>query len=39
VVVDASGGGSWTFTRLAFDNGTGHPSPGISGKVAWTCRD
>ena len=39
VVVDASGGGSWTFTRLAFDDGSGNPSPGINGKITWSCRD
>lgn len=39
VVVDASGGGSWTFTRLAFDDGSGNPSPGINGKITWTCQD
>ena len=39
VTVEASGNGRWTFTRLAFDDGTGNPSPGINGTVTWTCRD
>ncbi|GIH16821.1 hypothetical protein Raf01_49930 [Rugosimonospora africana] len=39
VEVDGKGGGTFTFTRLAFSDGNGQVSPGISGKVSWTCKN
>lgn len=39
VEVDGNGGGTFTFTRLAFSDGNGQVSPGISGKVSWTCKN
>jgi hypothetical protein len=40
VVVDADGGGSWTFTELDVqkENNTQGGTP-ISGKVTWSCKD
>ncbi|MDT5023933.1 MAG: hypothetical protein QOE61_359 [Micromonosporaceae bacterium] len=39
LVTDAKGGATWTFTRLAFSDGSGKTSPGINGKISWTCKD
>jgi hypothetical protein len=37
VVTDAKGGGTWTFTKLSIADSYGNTSPGITGKIAWTC--
>lgn len=39
LVVDDKGGGTWAFDRLAFSDGDGTVSKGISGKISWTCAD
>jgi hypothetical protein len=36
MVVDAYGGGAWTFTHLSARSDT--PQPGIDGKISWTCK-
>ncbi len=39
LITDAKGGGTWTFTRLAFSDGSGQVSPGINGTISWTCKN
>jgi len=39
LVTDGDGGGTWTFTRLAFSDGNGEVSEGISGQITWTCEN
>ncbi|GAA5185373.1 hypothetical protein GCM10023322_29200 [Rugosimonospora acidiphila] len=39
VEVDGKGGGTFTFTKLAYSDGNGQVSPGISGTISWTCKN